>query len=416
MRTVKTIVLNFSGMGFNHISRENTPNICSLNNAIPLKQINLYPDGGLYFGTAPKDHSIVFRVKYAPDTSPFKPLRAYASLLNVPDRILPYFPRKVYRMIVGEIISRISGDNYFNPELIPFNLLHLFDWSFPEAIKKNQKNLFTLLEENKIRHNGFISRDKDPFIKRLKKRYTAISDQYSTVLKELENNNCDFYYRGLVRIDNVSHKYGPHSREALNEVKRIDSFISSVVKVLSNKHERYNLVLMSSTGQMDVKQSVNVMADIKGRFDVNKADYFLDSTAARFWVKGGEDKIKLTEALSSLGYGYVLSDGEYDDFMLPRDDKAKRRYGDIIFVVDPGYLLLPNFWQGKFFDKGMHGYCSKSRINDLEGFFWVYSNYQNRKNEYVTKMVEEMDITPTLLNLLKVEVPDTMTGRVVVKV
>ena len=84
------------------------------------------------------------------------------------------------------------------------------------------------------------------------------------------------------------------------------------------------------------------------------ADYlaFFDSTMARFWWRSPLARAVVTRALDSLGGGRWLSPDERLAQRAPRDFGA---WGDDVFLLDPGVLMVPSF-MGKNPLAAMHGY------------------------------------------------------------
>jgi len=84
------------------------------------------------------------------------------------------------------------------------------------------------------------------------------------------------------------------------------------------------------------------------------ADYlaFFDSTMARFWWRGGPARDQVREALAHEPSGRWLDDAE-----LEREGCrfAGRDYGDDVFLLDPGALMVPSF-MGSRPVRAMHGY------------------------------------------------------------
>jgi hypothetical protein len=63
--------------------------------------------------------------------------------------------------------------------------------------------------------------------------------------------------------------------------------------------------------------------------------------------------------LNATGWGRVLTDPELEKLGCRFDDDS---YGDTIFLVDPGYLILPSF-MGKEPVAAMHGYHPDDRFS-----------------------------------------------------
>lgn len=412
----KVVVLNFSGMGGYLINKKNAPFLYSLNKNNGMAEIEgsrFFPDGSWYFGTPPTGHGIMFRIEYSPKTSPFRIIKPFLSILNYIDKKLPEKVRTYYRVLLSEGISIITSNEYANLIKMPFKYCQYFDGSFYKVIKE-KTNLFKVLKENNITFNPFIKRPITKFLKRLRKRYNKFGNQFEMFNKELKKKEYDLQIESLCKIDNISHEYGPTSKQAINYIKEIDNFCKEVDNYLKNKYERYALIILSDHGQTIVNKRVNIYKDLKDTDLVEGKDYlmFLDSINARFWIKNKEKEKDLLKKLNRISYGHILKNKDYQKFELPYTEESRRKYGDIIFIVKNHHLILPNYWQGRNDNKGMHGYLDKEDKR-LNGFLLVSSNIQAK---VIRRKMFKQDITPTIINLFNIKVPKQMKGNPIIKV
>lgn len=78
---------------------------------------------------------------------------------------------------------------------------------------------------------------------------------------------------------------------------------------------------------------------------------FYDSTMARFWC-GAAVRNELAARLDGTGWGRVLSGEELASLGCAFADDS---YGELIFLVKPGYLIVPSY-MGREPLAAMHGY------------------------------------------------------------
>jgi hypothetical protein len=79
-----------------------------------------------------------------------------------------------------------------------------------------------------------------------------------------------------------------------------------------------------------------------------------DSTMARFWFFDQEARERITEQLNSIAFGRILNRVELEQLGIHFQDN---RYGELIFLLDPGWLLTRSDFNGHDWSpKGMHGY------------------------------------------------------------
>ena len=112
--------------------------------------------------------------------------------------------------------------------------------------------------------------------------------------------------------------------------------------------------LVSDHGMVDVRSTVDVMGRL-ARLPLGwPRDYlaFFDSTMARFWWRGDLAKRAVTDALAAEPGGRWLAAAELERMgaLFPG-----REYGDDVFLLDPGVLMVPSF-MGKSPLAAMHGY------------------------------------------------------------
>jgi hypothetical protein len=77
-----------------------------------------------------------------------------------------------------------------------------------------------------------------------------------------------------------------------------------------------------------------------------------DSTMARFWIDSDRAEARLRGLLEGLSFGRLLPDAELKGLGLDFEDD---RYGQMVFVMNPGLLICPSDMGGIRFD-GMHGF------------------------------------------------------------
>jgi len=114
------------------------------------------------------------------------------------------------------------------------------------------------------------------------------------------------------------------------------------------------IYLLSDHGMVDVTTPVDLMGRLAGLDDRWPRDYlaFFDSTMARFWWRSGAVRDRVRAALAKEPGGRWLGDEDLDREGCRFPD---REYGDDIFLLDPGCLLVPSF-MGKSPVRAMHGY------------------------------------------------------------
>jgi len=150
-------------------------------------------------------------------------------------------------------------------------------------------------------------------------------------------------------LDELGHKYGPKSEEIRKEIQKIDSIIAK---------KDFNIIL-SDHGMIEVSKTASVPLS---------KNCFIDSDMARYW--GNKAELEAIKKKLPLEFGKILN-------------WPNKRYGDLIFLANPGVLISPNYWYGKEKVKGMHGYDGRNK--DMKGIY-ILKKEGKKKNLHVKQL------------------------------
>jgi hypothetical protein len=189
-------------------------------------------------------------------------------------------------------------------------------------------NLRRLLERKRLFRTGNLP---------LKKLYKFDTEVGKTFDKK---ENIEYVYFG--EIDKAAHKYGTKSMETREAIRKIDREISKM---------EFDIIL-SDHGMIDVNKIISVP---------ETEECTLDSTFARYWGKKPDFNSE---------YGRWI---EWED----------KRYGDYIFLANPGVLIFPNYWQKEKPVRAMHGYSPECK--DMDGIY-ILKKEGKRKNLKVEEL------------------------------
>lgn len=173
-----------------------------------------------------------------------------------------------------------------------------------------------------------------------------------SIKKHEGKKNIDFFYFG--ELDNLGHKYGTKSFEVSKAIRKIDKEVSEM---------DFDLIF-SDHGMVDVEKMVSV--------PITK-NCFIDSDMARYW--GGNKELMMIRNKLPLEYGKII---EWDE-----------KYGQLIFLIDTGKLIFPNFWDKKPV-RAMHGYDGKHE--DMKAFYLLnkVGEKKNLKTEELHELLNEI--------------------------
>lgn len=259
-------------------------------------------------------------------------------LIDIATNLKLYFLRKTY---------------FFSKSKIPFSIVSKFGTCTSEAICEKglfkRKTVFDMIKENNFAYIAL------PFIRiKNKKRYSFLdmSDEKAVkIAMKLSKKNLDFIHLYLKGVDSIQHHNGLNSIPVKKRLRELDSMVEKIYKAFKNT----KFMIFSNHGMVNVNKTINIQEILKG---VKNYLAFYDSTLARFWCK---DKTEIVNALKDIRCGHVLSEAEKRKYSINFKDN---RYGDVIFLADPGVLILPNYFQGKTPVKAMHTYRP---VKELDG-------------------------------------------------
>jgi predicted AlkP superfamily pyrophosphatase or phosphodiesterase len=128
------------------------------------------------------------------------------------------------------------------------------------------------------------------------------------------------------------------------------------MKAARDHYEEVRLYIFSDHGMANCDRHIDLRAKIDALGYTMGKDYAVvyDSTMARFWFFTDSARRRIVERLAQLRCGRVLTDDELQTLGIRFAD---RRYGDLVFLMEPGWLITSSdFNANGWLPKGMHGY------------------------------------------------------------
>lgn len=390
-KSKKILVISLDAFRYSYLEQTKFLKDLALSNSYgQLKTIFGYTGIGAAINTGkyPKDSGIWLEFLYSSENSPFR-LVKYFTFLD------KGFCSKIIRLIINLIfnLSRyLRGGSYLTSiksipfkQLINFNTSLYKDWGDKNILERKKiKILFDILRERNIKflyydwpikstndylHLDWLTKNND-------------QDKVDKLLKD--KDKADFFWLRIWDLDSITHKFGPNSSEIRKCLQRIDYLCQ---KIYDNFRIDYDIEFLfwSDHGMMEVKELINFEKIIKR---INYP-YFLDSTLARFWPPDNQAKSELIEKLNRYRGGRVLEQKDFEKYNLDFYDK---HYGKVVFAVEPGNLIFPNFYNNSLPPKGMHGY--NPDLLEQKGIY-ISSLNKGQKNKEMIEMYDE------ILSLLK---------------
>jgi hypothetical protein len=183
---------------------------------------------------------------------------------------------------------------------------------------------------------------------------TPERENLEAMARALEDGPEDFLFCYTAELDSLLHREGSRGSDVQERMALYDAWISRVCRAAEQRNEELRLVLLSDHGMVDVHRTVDMMATVSRLSCRWPRDYvpFFDSTFARFWWRSSFAREEVRAALAGLDCGHWL---EEDELARAGALFPAREYGEDIYLLDPGVLMLPSF-MGSHRVAAMHGY------------------------------------------------------------
>jgi len=386
-----TVTILIDACRNDYISKSNAPFLYSIKqegiSGSLIPTFGFEPDAAYLAGLWPDESDGGMHFWNSPITSPFKNAKFILRHFD----IFPKTIQKVLRRILSIYVRRTA--NYSRPKYvtsisrIPFKVLGYFDLSEKYLLYEdkfaNRKSIFTALKNN----------NKSFYFHGAPTCPTLPEDIYKGLVGVGHPFDFIFLHTGI--LDGVGHKYGPFSDEVSFALSRLDRVIKNIWDFLKKTYGEFNLVIIGDHGMVEVKEIVNIETKINA-LDLKLGEdylYFLDSTLARFWFFNEKAKFLITTVLSKVQQGKIFTQEDKNRYHL---NYSHNKFGDLYFLVTPGVLIFPNYWNNNIPENGMHGYTPE--YNGQQSIFIINSSFNNIQVK-LKNPTDMRRIFPTLLKL-----------------
>jgi len=294
----------------------------------------------LFTGRLPSEHGrwLMYRRAGSADA----PFRGFRWLGLLPSRLRRGWKLSV---LLTRLVARRGVRGYFSLYQIPRELLEEFDLAERDDIFAAGglpgDSLWDAVERSGIRWQGWNWRSSE-------------SEALGAMERALERGPEDFLFCYTAELDAALHREGPGGEDVRERLAHYDAWLTRNVHAARRRGEELRLVLLSDHGMLDVRETVDVMGVLAGLSCRWPRDYvpFFDSTFARFWWRSAAARGEVRAALEEVQGGRWLEDDELEraGALFPA-----REYGEDIYLLDPGVLMVPSFMGSRPL-AAMHGY------------------------------------------------------------
>jgi len=293
-------------------------------------------------GKYPSEHGRWNLFYYSPESSPFK----WTKILHLlPESILN---TRSVRKGINVISKRLSGyKGYFSSYGVPAKLLPYFDICEKNNIYEpssfpNVDNIFDVFIKHGISYKTYTY------------HYYTDEQALCEVLKEVSNNPKPTYFVYLSEFDAFLHSFCKNPDMVEEKLDWYEKRLTEILVAAEKPSRSVRSFVFSDHGMTPTRSTYNLL-ELLQRMRARVPDdfiYTLDSTMARFWFFNEWSKKEVTDLLSGQKFGCVLKDEDLTTHGIKFSDN---RYGDLIFLMNPGELIFPSF-MGKVPFEGMHGF------------------------------------------------------------
>jgi hypothetical protein len=311
----------------------------------PLRTVLGYSSGAiptLLTGLTPAEHGHWNLLYYDPAHSPFRWLRA---LRRLPRRVLD---NRIARRALREVGRRLLGLGPLFECAVPPSLLPWFNWAEKRNIYARGgigggASIFDRLAETGADHRVYTYHEQsDEEILRAARADVAARGQ-------------GFYFLYLSEVDRLLHHHF-HDRAKVDQTLRwYEDELRLLFETARAADPDATFTLFSDHGMAPVREHYPLVDKIEALGFEMPGQYLAayDSTMARFWFFDEAARRAIVAVLETVPCGRVLSDRELQQLGVLFLD---RRYGEVVLLLDPGWLLSGSRFNGSWSPAGMHGY------------------------------------------------------------
>ena len=328
----------------------------------------------LLTGKTPEEHGIFTSMKFSENSN----LKKYGILSTFDNTSFEKSARTAINLHFNLMNFLKKKKLYKIPPCLPLNKIKYFDFSQKENFYDKNAFKFPSLFDY-IRKKGIdFSYNEWPIHATSRKRKIDLfmnndKNKVKKLLKRIKKYPITWVH--LWDLDTITHKYGPDSKEVERKIKEIDETCKKIIT--TNKDA--NFLFWSDHGMVPITEIINLKKEV----DLKNCLYFLDSTLARFWFNSEEKKAKVIEQLKKLP-GKILTKKDMKELDVNFENK---KYGDLIFLANPGVLIFPNFWNKYAPEKSMHGYIPS--IGEQQGFY-ILTKKNGKKDMKIINLLKDL--------------------------
>lgn len=288
---------------------------------------------------------------YDPKGSPFRWLR---SLQFLPDVVLD---NRVTRKILKELGRRVLGmgplfECVVSPRFLPwFNYVEKRN-IYDRGGITGWPSIFDQLAQQGIPHRVYS--------------YHHLTDAgiVDRAIEDIRSRAASFFFLYLSEMDMFLHMHCNEPEQVEQRLQVYDKRLRKVFQAAREVDPGAIMTVISDHGMTPVQHHYDLVREVEVLALNMPVDYLAvyDSTMARFWFFNNEARQLIHDHLQNLACGRIVPDEELRQLGVFFTD---RRFGELIFLLHPGWLLSESDFNGKgWMPNGMHGYHPQDSGSD----------------------------------------------------
>jgi hypothetical protein len=292
-------------------------------------------------GRLPRDHGHWSFFYHTRGKSPFRALRS-----------LRWLPRALtdrgrVRAQISKLVKRAYGfQGYFQLYNMPFELIDRFDYCekrdlFSCGGINRGDSIFDHLERSGVSYHCSDWRQPEEV-------------NLASLNSSLREGQISFAFLYMASMDALLHQVGKSSDQVDVKLEWYEQRLREILALARQHYGEVRLFVCSDHGMATVERSIDISSRVADLGLAEGRDFVAtyDSTMARFWFYSDEARRRITTLLSDIPEGRVLAD---DELAALGCDFDGRQYGELIFLLDAGVIIVPSHMGTKPIT-GMHGY------------------------------------------------------------
>lgn len=295
-------------------------------------------------GKTPSEHGHLGLFCYDPEHSPFKLLGLAHPLL----RPRSFWDRGRVRNVLSRVVKKLYGyTGYFQLYRMPLDRIGKMDYCEKKNLFVSKGmapvgNLCDLLEGSGLDFHISDWHLKD-------------AENFAVGKRLLEEEKCDFLFLYTAGLDAFEHDHVDNRGMVHAKLEFYADGIRGLLEAGKAHSGEFHLTVFSDHGMTPLSGTVDLRSAVEKTGLVFGRDYAAcyDSTMLRVHFLKPESETVIREALLPFApSGRWITREEEREYGIERAD---RKFGDAIFLMNPGLQIVPSDMGGKPLN-GMHGY------------------------------------------------------------